>query len=171
MKNPIVLSVLHYFIFFVSSAQLEQAEVNFEISNMKFRKVHGSFSGMKGVLQIDPNDLSASKIATCIDAHSVNTNNEKRDKHLRNTDFFDTDRFPTICFKSTVITTTKDGYLAKGELTLHGVTKSIEVPFTLSDHHFKGEINLNRLDFDLGKKTNSFMVGNKVKINISIQSI
>ena len=141
-----------------------QSEVLFKIRNMKIRTVEGVFTGMTGFVDYKENHIN--KIEACIPANTVNTESKKRDKHLKNEDFFYVEKYPEICFKSANIEHTDKGYLAHGELTLHGVSKHIEVPITKEGNKLKGSINLNRLDYKLGESTGTFMVGNEVEITI-----
>lgn len=160
-----------YFFFpiFAPAAQTIKTEnsfIHFEVSNMAFQTVEGTFKGMKGTVLLDERNPSKSIIEACIDATTVNTGNVKRDNHLRNEDFFDTDRFPTICFKSTSISKSSHGFLVQGKLTMHGVTKDVEIPLTYADKTVKGTFTLKRRDYKIGEDTGTFMVGNKIEITI-----
>ena len=75
---------------------------------------------------IDPDDASKCSFAMAIKTESVNTNNPKRDDHLRSPDFFNVKQFPAVSFKSTSVKAIKNGYEVTGELTLHGVTKPVK---------------------------------------------
>jgi polyisoprenoid-binding protein YceI len=143
------------------------SKVEFEIGNMAFRVVDGSFGEMSGQIQFNPANLSASTLNVCINPATVNTDNEKRDEHLKNEDFFDVTKYPTICFESTRIEKNESGYVAYGKLTLHRITKEIEIPFTYSKNEFKGTLNINRLDYNLGENTSTFMVADEVEITIT----
>ena len=143
------------------------SKVSFDVSNMAFNTVEGTFTGMKGKVQFTPDDLTASKFDVCIDASSVNTGNEKRDKHLRNKDFFDVEKYPTICFSSTEIKKYSSGYTAIGILEMHGVTKTIEIPFTFKNKELVGNFKIKRKDFKVGESTGGFMVGKQIKLQIN----
>ena len=144
----------------------QKSIVNFEVGNMKVKIVEGSFGGMKGDLVFDLKNLQSSHFKVCIDAASVNTGNEKRDNHLRNEDFFHVEKFPEICFTSTHISKTSKGYVAKGKLDMHGVTKNVEIPFIYIDHKFIGQLNVNRYDYKVGEGINTMMVGEDVSLEI-----
>lgn len=155
----------------ITGAQAQQlntakSEVTFEIDNMKWKTVEGSFSGMKGDVVFDVNNLKASNFNVCIDAASVDTDNEKRDEHLKTEDFFDVSKYPTICFKSTSIVKTKEGYKAIGKLTMHGVTLEEEIAFTYTYNVFTGTLAVERYAYKIGEDTGEFMVGNEVKLQI-----
>lgn len=144
----------------------EKSNVTFELSNLKFNTVEGSFAGMKGEITFDKNDLSVCDFNVCIDASTVDTKNSKRDEHLRKEDFFDVEKYPTICFESKSVSKTDSGFSTKGELTMHGSTREVEIPFTFDGTTFKGQLTLNRLDYKIGESYGSFMVGKKVELEI-----
>lgn len=148
------------------SVKTTDSKVEFSVSSMGFKTVKGTFSGMKGDVAINTNDLSVSNIEVCIDANTVNTDSEKRDAHLKNEDFFDVEKYPTICFKSTDITKTSVGYKTKGILTMHGVSKTVEIPFTYQNNKISGSISLKRKDYGIGEDYGGFMVGKSIDIKI-----
>ena len=140
--------------------------VEFSISNMKFKTVEGTFKGMKGEVKFDIDDLVNSSMNVCISSASVNTGNEKRDEHLRKDDFFNCEKYPDICFKSTSITKEENGFIVSGEMSLHGITKQVEIPFNYSNNTFKGSFKINRKDYGVGGN-GTFMVGDEVTLNIT----
>ena len=140
--------------------------VNFNISNMKFNTVHGTFTGMKGKVVFNENDLENSSFDVSVPANTVNTGNKKRDIHLKNADFFEIEKYPEISFTSSVITKTLKGYKTTGNLTLHGISKPIEIILDYQNKTFKGKFTINRFDYNLGENTNSFMVGKQTEIEI-----
>lgn len=140
--------------------------VSFELSNMLVNTVEGTFSGMTGDISFDVNRPSSATFSVCIDASTVNTGSKKRDQHLRKEDFFDVATYPTICINSTRIKSTPEGMRFFGTLTMHGVVKEIDFPFTYSQGEFKGSFTINRLDFGVGEGTGSFAVGEEVEITI-----
>lgn len=172
MRLLIMLFILH----FISTSMLaqvalqpineQQSKVTFDISNMGFNTVEGSFTGMAGTIQFDENNLANALFDVCIDAATVNTDNEARDKHLRKEDFFDVEEYPAICFASQEFIKTADGYIVKGNLSMHGVTNIIEIPFTFNDNTFSGNFTIQRLDYGVGGK-GGFMVGKEVNVKIS----
>ena len=170
MKN---LRLFHIFLFLVFSLQLSfsqhisinNSQVDFEINTMLIKNVKGTFQFIEGEIQLPLDELNEASIRACLDAQSINTKNKERDNHLRNEDFLDVDAYPTICFESTQISKTNTGYLAKGELTLHGITHAIEIPFTFSNHTFNGQFKLTRLDYEVGP-SGGFLVGKEIKIKI-----
>lgn len=112
------------------------SNVNFTVSHMVISSVSGGFKEVSGTLVSSKDDFSDAKINIVIATKSINTDNDKRDAHLRSADFFDVEKFPAAEFKSTSVTKTgKDTYTIKGDLTMRGVTKPVELNAT-----FKGKV-------------------------------
>jgi len=142
--------------------------VTFEVTNMKLNTVEGSFEGMKGDVNFNPKDLKNSSFEVTIDASTVNTNNSKRDKHLKNEDFFEVEKYPTIKFKSdAIVRSKKEGYfIAKGKLVIHGISKDIKIPFTYENGVFEGTLKVNRFDYGIGSEYSTFTISEEVSVNI-----
>lgn len=145
---------------------LEKSEVTFAVSNLMLRKVKGNFKGMKGSVIFDPDDLFICSFNVCVDVSTVNTENEKRDDHLLKEDFFDVDKYPSICFESNSVAQNEKGFVTKGVLKLCGVEKEVEFPFRFDGKTFDGSLDLNRLEYGLGEKTAKALVGDKVSVRI-----
>ena len=131
----------------------EQSVVNFKIRNMKIRTVTGFFTGMKGEVNFNPDDLTASYFNVSIDAASVNTESKRRDDHLRNEDFFHVEKFPLISFESTSIQTASEGFSTTGILTMLGVSKEVIIPFSYNNNRFTGALDINRFEYKIGEGT------------------
>jgi polyisoprenoid-binding protein YceI len=101
------------------------SQANFQIRHLAVSNVRGSISGVTGTVIWDEKDISKSSVSAILDANTVNTSTEARDKHLKEADFFNVDKFPTIAFKSTSVTGTPGKLKIVGDLTLAGVTKSV----------------------------------------------
>ena len=98
----------------------------FKVKHMMISNVKGKFSGLSGVLKLDESNYTRSSVEASIPVSTVNTGDEKRDGHLASGDFFEGEKFPTITFKSTNIESVGGGdYKVTGDLTIHGVTKSV----------------------------------------------
>ena len=136
----------------------ESSRVDFKIGNMWLMNVKGQFDGMKGQIIFDPTNLEGSSFRVCIDATSVNTSNDKRDDHLREDDFFYVKKYPLICFYADDVVQNKSGYLAKGQLMLHGESQEVAMPFTFQNNEFKGQLKLDRRDYNIGPDFSSFTV-------------
>jgi len=116
----------------------------------------GEFSGLKGTIKFDENNLTASKFDITIDVSTINTGNGMKNTHAKSDKWFNVEKYPTITFTSSTITKTSNGYEAKGILDMHGVKKEITIPFTFVNNTFASNFEVNRLDFgiDDGKHPN-----------------
>jgi polyisoprenoid-binding protein YceI len=144
----------------------DKSEVKFKITGGGIFTVKGNFTGMKGDFNFSESDVSNSKFDICIDSKTLNTKNEKRDEHLYSADFFDVEKYPTICYTSSSVSKTSDGYKTTGDLTIHGVTKSVEIPFTFKNNTFEGEIEINRFDYKIGEDYGTLRVGETASVTI-----
>ena len=97
----------------------------FAVKHMMLTTVRGEFDKFTSTLDWNDADPTKSSVTVDIDASSIDTHQEGRDKHVKSPDFLDTAKFPTITFKSTKIEKGGDGYKVTGDLTFHGVTKPI----------------------------------------------
>src|SRR5262249_35008398 len=104
------------------------AGVNFKISHFGLCWIHGRFDEFSGNFTLDADDPSKCSFSMTIKADSIDTNNKKRDDHLRSPDFLNAKQYPAITFKSTAVQAIKDGYQVTGDFTLHGETKSVTFP-------------------------------------------
>lgn len=146
----------------------DKSIVEFAVRNMHLRTVRGTFSGMKGILSLDTLALGSAQIRVCIDAASINTANEKRDEHLRNDDFLAVDHFPSICFTASSIEfVSENQILAKGKLTLHGITREIEIRLRKVENAWKGTFQVNRFDYEIGLKYGPFMIGEVISLEVT----
>jgi polyisoprenoid-binding protein YceI len=102
------------------------SSAQFAVKHMMVSTVRGQFTKTTGTGTWDGKSFATASIDVTIDAASINTGIEGRDNHLRGADFFDVAKFPTITFKSTKIDQVSPGKLKMtGDLTLHGVTRSV----------------------------------------------
>lgn len=102
------------------------ASVQFKASHLGYSYVIGRFNTFEGTFSYDENDPAASSVNVTIDATSVDTNHAERDKHLRSSDFLETDTHPIISFISTgVAPGTENDMAITGDLSIHGITKSV----------------------------------------------
>lgn len=124
--------------------------VNFTVKKLLFLTVNGTLPEVIGNVEMSGNNLSDSKIELRIPLAGIDTKNKKRDKHLLQKDFFKAEQFPEITFNSTVINKQNNSYSAKGELSISGTTKTIEIPFQFDNNRATGKFNLSRKDFKIG---------------------
>jgi len=151
--------------------------VNFKISHLGLSWIYGRFDGFSGDFTIDPDDPGKSSFAMTIKAESIDTNNPKRDDHLRSPDFFNVKQFPVISFKTTSVKAVNGGYEVTGDFTMHGVTKSItfplmggqkaEFPKGMQRTGYSTELTLKRSEFGIDKFAE--MLGDEVRIAISFE--
>lgn len=145
----------------------DKSGVTFTILERKDKKtVEGSFGGMKGEVNFNPDDLRNSSFDVCISANTVDTGLKLRDKQLNKDDFFHTESYADICFKSTSITGTANGYVTKGILSIHEISREIEIPFTYENNAFRGSISIDRRDYKLGEKFTPKKIATIAKVEI-----
>jgi polyisoprenoid-binding protein YceI len=174
IKMSKILSLFLFLAFFNQSIEAQTIDnkksiVEFEVDNMYVNTVEGTFSGFSGDVKFDIKNLDQSRIDVCIDASSVNTDNQKRDDHLRTADFFHVEKYPEICFKSTRISKSSNAYSVEGNLSMHGLTKSVKIPMTFENKLLEGRIKVNRLDYKIGEDTSTITIGEEISIVIKCQ--
>jgi len=164
-------------------ADKAHSNIGFEVKHLVFTTVPGKFKDYQVEFVFDQNDLSNSSINAAIKTASIDTDNEKRDNHLVSADFFDAEQHPEITFMSKEIMKSDDGYVAKGTLTMRGVSREIELPFkilgTMKDPWgnnkmgVESELTINRQDYNVNwNKTldaGGVLVSNDVKIKLELQ--
>jgi polyisoprenoid-binding protein YceI len=159
----------------------------FKVRHMMISYVRGKFSGLSGVLKLDETDYTHSAVEVSIPAASVRTVDDKLDAHLKDTDFFDVEKFPTLTFKSTSIRSSGGrDYAVTGDLTRRGVTKSVTLsvndvsepsndPWGNERIGLSGSTKINRKDFGLVWNTplelGGMLVGDEVAITLDVQFI
>ncbi|MDA8886187.1 YceI family protein [Bacteroidia bacterium] len=143
--------------------------VKFYIKNTGIT-VDGSLSGIKSSIKFDENDLENSNIYASVNVSTINTGIGKRDEHVKGEEYFDAENYPKIEMKSTSFTKTNKGFNGVFKTTIKGKTKSINVPFTFTTNgetgKFVGSLNLDRLDYGVGKS--SFLLSNDVKVRLTL---
>lgn len=176
----------------VASAATEAYTVDSRHSEAMFRvrhfmsKVSGKFADVSGVVNIDKASPATSSVNISIKTATIDTGVADRDKHLRSADFFDTDKFPEITFKSTKIapTSRKDVFDVTGDFTMHGVTKQITVPVELLGWQpgprgeragFSLSTTINRKDYGVtwnrAIDNGGFMLGDDVEVNVAVEAV
>jgi polyisoprenoid-binding protein YceI len=152
------------------------SSVTFKIAHMGISSIFGRFDDVSGTFAIDPDDAAKCSFTLTIKADTIDTNNAKRDEHLRSPDFFNVKQFPSLSFKSTAVKAIKDGYEVTGDLTMHGVTKAVtfkliggkKVEFMGKSHTgFTTDLTIKRSDFGMDKFTD--MLGDEVAIAIGFE--
>jgi len=151
-------------------ADTSNSKINFTVKGI-FGKVHGSFTGLQAKIHFNEKDLSASSMSASVDAKTVSTGVSLRNSDLRTKEeWFNTEKYPRIDFKSKKFEKTGSGYKVLGDLTIKGITKPVEIPFTFTDKDgsgvFKGQFTIPRAEFNLGKPGGS--VGSEITIMLNI---
>jgi polyisoprenoid-binding protein YceI len=156
------------------------SKVGFAVSHMVISETEGQFKEYSGTVLSDKDDFTDAKINFTIQAASIDTDNEKRDGHLKNADFFDVEKYPTLSLKNAYLTKSKDGkYKLTGDFTMHGVTKTMSFdvkfggvaqdPWGNTRAGFKVTGVIDRTQFGMDGSTG--MVGTEVAITANIELI
>ncbi|MCC7127097.1 MAG: polyisoprenoid-binding protein [Acidobacteria bacterium] len=160
------------------------SEATFQVRHL-ITRVRGYFTDFGGAIQFDEANPAQSSVDFTVQVASINTATADRDTHLRSDDFFSVEKYPTMTFVSTGITSKGgDNYDVAGDLTMRGVTKPVVLAMTLLGKAqdpwgnerlaVEGEVTLNRKDFGLNwnaaLETGGFLVGDEVKVGLSIQA-
>jgi polyisoprenoid-binding protein YceI len=128
--------------------------VKFTLEN-RGSEVTGTLGGMKGDVIFDRENLDKSSFNVTMDANTINTANGKRDAHLKNEDFFETETYATISFVSTKIEKKGDKYIAIGSLSMHGISKDVAILFNTIEEkgrqNLHGNFVLDHADYGIGK--------------------
>ncbi|MCU4156703.1 YceI family protein [Carboxylicivirga sp. A043] len=141
-----------------------QSFIKFQIKNFNVHTVNGHFTTFKGNIHLTPTLENKGDVCLSIDIATIDTGVKKRDEVLQSKKFFHTELYPQIRFESNDIYINSDStFIANGILSMKGISKAISIPFAYSNKHFKGELTLNRLDFEVGGK-DTFVIDDDVKI-------
>jgi polyisoprenoid-binding protein YceI len=147
--------------------------------------VKGRFEVFSGTIIYDQKDITNSSVDVSIKTISIDTGNDRRDGHLRTSDFFDADSFPEITFQSTSISEEDGQKFANGALTIRGVKKDVRLPFeimgVMKDKEgntwagFESGITINRKDFGItwnrALEDRGFLLGDEVTISLFIEGV
>lgn len=162
------------------------ASAQFSVRHLMVSNVKGTFQKFTGEAVWDPANLAAAKLEATIDVASVNTNEPKRDAHLRSADFFDAAKHPTMTFQSTKFFRSGNQLKMTGNLTIKGVTKEVTFDIDGPTPEIKdprGKIRMgasatatiNRRDFGLNYnallETGGVVVGDEVKILLEAELV
>ena len=163
------------------------SNAEFKVRHMMISNVKGEFKGIKGALKLNDADLTQSAVEVSIDATTIDTGEAQRDGHLKTADFLDVEKFPTLTFKSTRVSKSKSGEVkVSGDLTIHGVTRNVELdvegpsapmkdPWGNSRIGLSATTRINRKDFGLtwnaALETGGILVGEEVNITLDVQFI
>ena len=162
------------------------SELGFKIRHLMIANVSGSFKSFQAEAKTDGDDFSTAKISVTADLVSIFTNNEQRDAHLRNSDFFEVEKYPILKFTSTRIAEANDdSFVLHGDLTMKGVTRPVQlnveysgitkdpwggerVGFSITGKIKRSDWGLN---FNNVLETGGLALGEEVKIDAEIQLV
>lgn len=162
------------------------SEIGFKVKHMMFTNVSGKFDKVEATIDTDGDDFTTAKIAFAAETASINTGNADRDNHLRSADFFDAEQFPKISFKSDgFVKKSGDDYTLTGDLTLHGITKSVTLdaeyggllqdPWGNTKAAFSITGKVNRKDWGLtwnaALESGGLLVSEEVRFSIELQFV
>lgn len=162
------------------------SDITFSVRHMVFAKVRGHFTKWTSELVFDPTDPSRSSVSVSIDATSIDTREAQRDGHLKSPDFLDTEKFPTITYKSRTVERKGDKkYAVVGDLTIHGVTKPVTLevdalgggkdPWGNERLGFAAKTKIDRGDFGLKwnqvLEAGGVLVGEHIEIEADVEVV
>ena len=155
------------------------SSISFMISHQGISNIHGRFNDFSGQFTIDSADPTRSTFTLSIPIASIDTNNVKRDQHLRAPDYFNAKQFPTMSFQSTSVKPVDGGYEVTGDLTMHGVTKPLTITLKGGDKvvefpkkkkriGFVSSFSLRRSEFGVTADLKS--LGDEIPILVGIEA-
>lgn len=159
-------------------------DISFNVRHMMVSKVRGNFKEFSGEI-VTGESFADSTVRAEVQLASIETHNEQRDNHIRSADFFEVETYPTMTFSSTAIKANGDDWVLEGDLTLHGVTKSVELSLEIngfgsdayggvrSGFSAKGEINRSDFGVDIHTpmETGGVVVGDKINLVLEVEAI
>lgn len=170
--TPVPAAVVTY------GVDLGHSNILFKCKHLGVSYQWGRFDRFGGSFTLS-DDAASSSVEITVEAASVNSNDENRDKHLRSADFFDAKQFPDMTFKSTKVEAAGEGVFSiTGDLTLHGVTRAISFDVTkvgeaatkMGDRAgFEGSFVIDRMDF--GISAYGEMLGHDVHMHFAIEGV
>src|SRR2546430_957871 len=165
----------------------QHSSAQFAVTHLMISKVRGEFHAVNGAESVDDSDITKSSVEVTIDATTIDTREPDRDKDLKSSHFLDVAKYPTMSFKSTKVEKGTSGHLkVTGDLTIHGVTKSVVLditepkppikdPWGLQRTAISGTTKINRQEFGLTYSptldNGGLLVGNEVEITLDVEMI
>jgi polyisoprenoid-binding protein YceI len=156
------------------------SSVNFAVAHAGgISTVVGRFTQFEGKIVFDDKDVTKSSVNVTIKTASINTDVAARDNDLKSPRFFDVEKFPEITFQSKSIEKKGDGYVAHGTLTIHGVSKDVDLPFEIKGPVDAGQnrgkvmgahasLTVNRVDYGVGQAAP--MIGSDAKLDLYVEA-
>jgi polyisoprenoid-binding protein YceI len=171
MKKGLLL-LIPLILFAFTAVELKPVDaddaVTFTIKNFGI-PTKGELKGLKGVIKWDPQNISNSTFDVSVDVSTINTGIDMRDNDLKKETYFDAAKYPTITFKSSTVTQ----QVVTGNLTIKGVTKQVEIPYTVtktdSGYLFEGSFSLSRKEFGIGG--GSMVLSDHVDVSLKVRAV
>ncbi len=173
----------------MSTYQIDTAHTHaqFKVRHMMISNVKGGFTKVTGTVEFDEANPAASSINVTIDVASIDTREPQRDAHLRSADFFEVEKFPTITFVSKeVVKSGDDSFEVVGDLTIRGVTRTIDLnveevtpemkdPYGFYRRGASAKTKIMRSDFGLkynaALETGGVLIGDEIQITIDTELV
>ncbi|HJV33603.1 YceI family protein [Geomonas sp.] len=165
----------------------DHSSVGFKVRHMMVSNVKGTFHKFSGTVKVDENDLAKSSVTATIETASIDTGVGMRDKDLKSDHFLDVAKYPTMTFVSTgVAKSGAEGLKVTGNLTLHGVTRTVVLDVEGPSQEVKdpkgnvrrgasASTKIDRKDFGLTwnkvMEAGGVMVGDEVTISIEVEMV
>ena len=161
-------------------------QVEFSAKHMGLMTVKGHFTGVRVSIDLSEDDFTAASVEATIDAHSLITNDARRDAHLKSPDFLNVEKFPTIAFRSTRIErAAHDHYKMTGDLTIRNVARPVTLDVVYSGQAkdpmgsmhagFSANAAINRKDWGLtwnvALETGGLLVSEEVKLALEVEVV
>lgn len=165
---------------------LSHSELGFKIKHLMISNVTGKFTKFDVTAETEDNDFSNAKVVATVDVASINTNNEQRDEHLRNADFFETGSHPDMKFESTKVEKVDDEtFTLYGDLTIKSTTKPVKLTIEHSGiatdpwgnvkagFSISGKINRKDwgINYNAALETGGVMLGEELKLQGEVQLV
>jgi len=159
--------------------------VTFEVRRFDMLDVVSTFRDISGTITLDPDNIHETEATITIKTASLESGNPRRDNAVKSPNFLHTEEFPEITFNSKRLKKSGQHWIAEGELTIRGVTRSVDLPVRITGPQkdptgltavaIKGEITINRQDFGIpfNRKlpNGADFIGNEVNIEINALAI
>jgi polyisoprenoid-binding protein YceI len=159
------------------------SKIGFTATLLAVSDVEGRFTDVDATIMYDEADLTKSTVTVVIKVASIDTGDSDRDRDLKNTDFFNVQKFPTMRFQSSRVEKRGDGWVLIGPLTIRDVTKTVEIPMVWRQKKapdliwknqriaFEGHFTLNRKDYGVvGPAVWNNAISNAIQIELKISA-
>lgn len=161
------------------------SSIKFTVSHMVVSEADGKFGDFDVKVASDNSDFSDATIDVTIKSASINTDDAKRDEHLKSADFFDVTTYPSITLKNAKLSKSGNGYKLTGDFTMHGITKKVSFdtkfggiaksPWGQTVAGFKVQGKINRKDYGVSWSklldNGGAVVGDEVELNASLELV